>query len=247
MERYIPIIKYALLYYDADVYRLGWRPLDNGRLMASVYFTCYAVQPITPLNQALSTAKKIIKIAKGIRPSLVRERSKSIIDRAEEIGAATLNGLEDFGKQQDKDGEIAEPMQLLSSLYQEALAESASSEIDSNTFMEITGHSVSASLVYWSVLRKIIKQDLLETEPFSAIACKLIKGHLIVPKVITDQLKMVEKKMKKGFGSNVTTGQYPVPYGQVCLFCDEPAVGSVGNDNERHYLCMKHLRKIGIR
>lgn len=247
MHWYSTVMRHALKYYDSDIYCLGGRPLDNGRLNAIMYITCHAVQPTVSQKQYLATVKKLSEMAEEIRPSLILERSRSGRDRAEEIGVDTLIALNNLAIQEEKGEDLSSYVQPLQLLYAEALAESEGFTLDEKALTEVLVTTLSRSTAYWSKLRDLLKLGSEKAgQIIPTIACKLITVFLPVPEFVTKHIEDIEKKYTNELGSGATIGRYPVPSGQKCFLCDAPANGSIGNDIERQYFCMKHLKEFAL-
>lgn len=246
MKRLSPVIAHTLRYYDVQAYRLGRRPMEAGRLKAAVYVAAHAAYPLVTGGRELSASRSLLETAVLVRPSLVADRPAAVRDRAEEIGAETLRGLAAFAREEDSGGALATVMRPLSALYAEALAESGPNA-DVEFFLTIVGEGVTSALGFWSQLRELSGGPSLgRSNLVTILANRLVPIYLRIPPEVERYLTDIEKTATASLGSGATSGRYPVPPGTRC-YCGAPANGSVGDDAQRIYLCLDHLRELAGR
>ena len=237
------LITHALKYYDLQIYLLKGRPVDNGRLKAAVWFASCAVHPRMAANKFLATSRAIVAEVASVRHTLVRERPKSVLDRAEEIGVDTLKGLDAFASAEAGKEDLYEPMIAVSMGYLEALADASGITPIEEDLKRVSERDVPNVLGAWSQLRELPGGESVD-HLYEVMATTLFERLLEIPRIVDKYFEGLEQGTREYIGTPASSGKYPVPTGTRCLFCDTPAHGSVGDDSHRDYLCLKHLREI---
>ena len=246
MRRFGGLVEHLLLYYDVQVYRLTMRPIDSGRLMGVVYLLSHATEPSVNPTERRAKARQMIELLEFVRHTLVRDRPRSVRDEAQALAAKTWQNLAVFVEKEESGENLSQIMQQLSSPYHEALLDADGPVPEASKVVDVAGEGVSGALGAWHNLRRLGERTERKERELALVAPPLFEAALHVSPGVRQYLQDVEAKARASLGGNATSGRYPVPPGTTCALCSQPtpANGSVGNDSERLYLCMMHLREV---